>query len=261
MNFYNQPLDHLPIWAVFLLTVIILFLAAEAGFRLGKLIQKRWPDKSEAGVGAMVGAALALLGFLLAFVVSIDIGNFNHRRQLVVAEANAIGTTFLRAGYLDEPYGLQSRVLLREYVDLRLKALDPAAMEFAISRSDQIHDKLWLMAEEVARGNSGPTIALYLASLNEVIDLHTERLTAELGFRVPPIIVLSLYIVAGMTMMLIGVYDSYREKHNTIALIIIVLIISVVFWVIVDMDRSNVGLLQIPQNALVDLQQKLNLVP
>ena len=258
---YNQPLDLLPIWSVYILTVVVLFLSAEIGFYLGKPIQKRWPDKSEAGVGVMVGAALALLGFLLAFVTGIAIGNFNQRRQLVVSEANAIGTTYLRAGYLADPYGVESRKLLREYVNLRIKALDPAATKSAIARSEQIHDELWLMAEEIAKENNASTISLYLSSLNEVIDLHTERISAELGFRVPPIMVLGLYVVAAMTMILIGVYDSYREKHNLIALIMMVLIVSVVFWVIIDMDRSNVGLFQIPQEALIDLQQRLILTP
>jgi hypothetical protein len=225
------------------------------------LVQKRWPDQSEASVGIMVGAALALLGFLLAFVTSIAMGNFNQRRQLVVLEANAIGTTYLRAGYLADPYRTESRELLREYVDLRLKALDRADTASAIARSEQIHDELWLLAEEVAKGDPGPTIALYLSSLNQVIDLHSERINAELGYRVPPIIVLGLYIVAVMTMILIGVYNSYREKHNLIALITVVLIVAVVFFVIIDLDRSNVGLLQIPQKALIDLQQKLILTP
>ena len=64
----NQPLDMLPIWSIYILTVLVLYLAAEAGFRLGKHIQKRWPDQSEPGVSIVVGAALALLGLLLAFV-------------------------------------------------------------------------------------------------------------------------------------------------------------------------------------------------
>lgn len=257
----SQPLDLLPIWSIYFLTVLIFFLAAEAGFRLGKPVQKRWPDQSEAGVGVLVGAALALLGLLLAFVTSIAIGNFTHRRLLVVSEANAIGTTYLRAGYLADPYGVESRELLREYVNLRIQALDPAATALAIARSEQIHDELWLLAEDVARVNSGPTIALYLSALNQVIDLHTERISAELGFRVPPSMVLGLYSVAVLTMVLNGVHDSYREKHNLIALIVMVLIVSVVFLMIVDMDRSNVGLLQIPQKALIELHQKLNLMP
>jgi hypothetical protein len=257
----NQPLDLLPIWSIYILTVVLLFLAAEAGFRLGKRVQKRWPDKAETGVGTVVGAALALLGFLLAFVTSIAMTNFNERRHLVVLEANAIGTTYLRAGYLADPYKTESRKLLREYVDLRLKALEPGNLDAAIARSDKINDELWLLAEEVARGNSASTTSIYLSSLNEVIDLHSERLSAELGYRVPPSIVLGLYIVALLTMVLIGVYDSYREKHNLLALVMVVLIVSVAFLLIVDMDRSYVGLFQIPQKALIDLQQKLILSP
>ena len=251
-----QSIDMLPIWSVYFLTVVVLFLAAESGFRFGKVVQKRWPDKAEIGVGTMVGAALALLGFLLAFVTSIAMGNFNQRRQLVVLEANAIDTTFLRAGYLDESYGTASRELLREYISLRIKALDPTATELAIVRSEQLHNELWLMAEEIAKENPDPTIALYIESLNHVFDLHTERVNAELGFRVPPIIVSGLYVVAMLTMVLTGVYDSYREKHNLIALIMVVLIVSVVFFVIIDLDRSNVGLLQIPQQALINLLVK-----
>lgn len=257
----SQPLDILPIWSVYFLTVLVLILADEVGFRVGRPIQKRWPDKSEVGVGAMVGAALALLGFLLAFVTSIAIGNFNDRRHLVVIEANAIGTTYLRAGYLDEPYRAVSRQLLKEYVDLRIKALNRAETQSAIDRSEQIHDQLWLLAEDVAKSEPTPTVSLYLSALNEVIDLHTERISAELGFRVPPTIVLGLYLVAILTMTLIGIYDSYREKHNRAALIMLVLIVSVVFLVIIDLDRSNVGLLQIPQKALIELQQKLILTP
>jgi len=257
----NQPMDMFPIWSVYFFTVIVLFLAAETGFRFGKVVQKRWPDEAVIGVGTMVGAALALLGFLLAFVTSIAIGNFNQRRQLVVLEANAIDTSYLRAGYLDEPYRTDSRILLREYASLRIKALDPTAKELAIAMSEQLHDELWLMAEELAKENPDPTDALYIESLNNVFDLHTERVNAELGFRIPPIIVLGLYVVAILTMVLTGVYDSYREKHNLIALIMVVLIVSVVFFMIVDMDRSNVGLLQIPQKAMMDLLRRLNLLP
>ncbi len=258
----SQPLDMLPIWAVYLLTVILLLLAAEAGFRLSQVVQKRWPDKAETGVGILVGAALALLGFLLAFVTNIAVNNFNERRQLVVSEANAIATTYQRAGYLAEPFGAKSRELLREYVNLRLEALDPASTEAAITRSEQIHEELWLIAEEIAREYPLPTVSLYLSSLGELMDLHTERISAEIGASIPPIIILGLYAVAVMTTMLVGVHDGYREKHNLIALIMVVLIVSVVILVIIDLDRSNeVGLFQVPQKALIELQQKMHMVP
>jgi hypothetical protein len=209
----------------------------------------------------MVGAALALLGFLLAFVTSIAIGVFNDRRQLVISEANAIGTTYLRAGLLSEPVALESRQLLREYVEMRLAALDRSQLDRAISRSEEIHDELWIRAEAEGKANPVPTVALYIASLNEVIDLHSLRINAELGFRVPPTIVWGLYIVAVLTMALVGLHSCYSEKRNLISQVIMILILSVAFMLIIDLDRSQQGLLRIPQKALMDLQQTLNRGP
>ena len=256
----SQTLDILPLWAAYLVTALLLFLALEAGFRLGKFMQRRWPDKSESGVGVMVGASLALLGFLLAFVTSIAIGIFNDRRQLVIAEANAIGTTYLRAGYLSEPVSSESRQLLREYVDLRLLALEPGQLEQAITRSEDIHTELWSLAERAAIESPTPTTSLYVSSLNEVIDLHTERINAELGYRVPPTIFDGLYVVALFTMVLVGLHSSYSEKRNLVSQVIMVLMLSVAFLLIIDLDRSVEGLVRIPQKALLDLQEQLNRV-
>jgi hypothetical protein len=97
-----QPLDLLPLWAVYILTVIVLLVASEAGYYLGKVIQRYRPDRAEASVGALNGATLALLAFLMAFVTSTGVNTFSSRRQAVVAEANAIGTTYLRAGYAEK---------------------------------------------------------------------------------------------------------------------------------------------------------------
>ncbi len=259
--FEYRPIDSLPIWSVYLIAVIFLFLAAETGFRLGGFVQKRWPDQAEAGVGTVVGAALALLGFLLAFITGIALENFNHRRHLVVLEADVIGTTYLRAGFLPSPYKEDSRTLMREYVDIRLDALKPGSLSDAIARSEQTHDDLWHIAEIIAKENPSPTTALYFSSLNEMIDIHSQRLHAELGFRVPQPLILGLFLVGLLTMVLIGVHDGYRVKHNVLALIMVILIVSIVFLLIIELDRSNVGLLQVPQGALIELQQQLNIVP
>lgn len=253
-----QPLDLIPIYATFILTVLILLLSLEGGFRLGYAMRKRWPEKSESGVGTMVGAALALLGFLLAFTTSIATGIFNERRTLVIKEADAIGTTYLRAGLLSEPATTESRRLLREYVDMRLNALDKAQLDQAIARSEEIHDELWVLAEAEGKANPVPTVSLYITSLNELIDLHTLRLNAELGFRVPPTIIYGLYIVAMLTMALVGLHSSYAEKRNLISQVMMVMILSVTFMLVIDLDRSQQGLLRIPQKALIDLQSMLN---
>ena len=256
-----QPLDLLPVWGVYLLTVAVLMLSIEGGYRLGKVFQKRWPDHSESGVGVMVGASLAFLGFLLALIASIAVDIFNGRLELVIMESNAIGTAYLRAGYLEEPISTESRQLLREYVDMRLAALDRDQRDAAIARSEEIHQELWSMAEIVARNDPTDLTALYVASLNQVIDLHTERVKKELVIRVPPIFLLAIYLVAMFTMLLMGVHDSYSDKLNYLALFLMVLILSMVFLVIVDLDRSHQGLITIPQNALMDLQRQIQSSP
>jgi hypothetical protein len=254
-----QPLDYLPLWALYILVVMVLLLAAAAGYRLSKTVERRWPDRAEASVGALSGATLALLAFLLAFVTSIAVNNFADRRKAVVAEANAIGTTYLRAGYLPEPYATDSRQLLREYVDQRLEALDSAKIVQAIARSEEIHNELWARAETLAKESSSPTLALYIASLNEVIDLHTDRVNVALVFRLPWAIVLGIFLMAVLALGIVGLHAGYAERWNLTALVAFVLTLSMVFLLIVDLTRGQEGLLRVSNQALIDLQRQLNL--
>ena len=93
-----QPVDFLPLWAVYIVSVVALLLASEAGFHLSKIIQRYRPDRAESSVSALNGATLALLAFVMAFVTGIAVNNSSVRRQAVVADANAIGIAYLRAG-------------------------------------------------------------------------------------------------------------------------------------------------------------------
>lgn len=257
----TQPLDSLPIFGVYLLTVTVLLLAIEAGYRSGIVIQKHRPDQAAVGVGTMVGASLAFLGFLLAFIVGIAVNIFNERRAIVVDEANAIGTTYLRAEYLDEPFSTEARQLLSEYVDVRLAALDQNKLVASINRSEEIHQELWSQVVILAKADPTPTTALYISSLNEVIDIHSERFNISLEVRVPPAILLGLYVVSMLSMILIGLQDSYSTKRNIIAPIMMVLILSLVFVLITDLERSHQGLMQVSQQPLIVLQQQLQIKP
>lgn len=257
----NQPLDFIPMWALYLLTVLAMLATMEAGYRLNRALRRRSPDKTDVGLGGMVGASLALLAFLLAFVVGFGANINTERRHLVVDEANAIGTTFLRADYLEEPYRTEARDLLREYTDLRLAALDPAQIVAAVTRSEQIHNELWASAKKIAAESPTPPISLYLSALNEVIDLHVERVAVSVDIRISPAVLLGLYVVALFATFLVGVQSGDGEKRNYLAQVVLVLILSVVFLLIVDLDRAQEGLLQVNHQALFDLQRQLNASP
>ena len=255
----GQPLDSIPMWLLYPLTVLAMLATMEVGYRLTRARQRKSSDKTDAGVGAMSGASLALLAFLLAFVVSMGSGIATERRHLVMAEANAIGTTYLRAGYLEEPYRTESRDLLREYTALRLAAHEGEDLATVIARSEEIHNELWASAEMIAAESPLPTISLYISAVNEVIDLHAERVAVGIDIRIPPTILLGVYLVALFTTFLVGVQTGYGEKRNYLALVVLVLILAVVFLLIVDLDRAQDGLLREPQLPLYDLQRQLNI--
>src|SRR6476469_9440133 len=120
----TQLLDELPILLVFAGFAIATLACYEVGFRLGRWWQERTPGEQEGPTGMLVGSILALLAFLLAVTMGMASDRFDARRALVLDEANAIKTTYLRAGYLPEPASSQIRELLRRYVPLRITVTD-----------------------------------------------------------------------------------------------------------------------------------------
>src|SRR6266705_700159 len=129
-------MDALPLWGLFGATVVVVLLSIEGGYRLGRYRRRRSEDEKEAPVGAIVGATLALLGFVLAFTFGLAASRFDARRQIVVEEANAIGTTYLRAGLLPDGRGVKIRKMLTEYVDARLEVVESGDVEKVLRRSD-----------------------------------------------------------------------------------------------------------------------------
>src|SRR5215813_8950626 len=144
----NGPIDALPLWGLFAVILIVVLLSVECGYRLGKYRRGRHEQEKEAPVGTMVGATLGLLAFVLAFTFGLAAARFDTRRQVLLDEANAIGTTYLRAGMLPER-GEQIRTLLRDYVAARLQAIQPGKLAEGILRSENIHQQVWTEAETV----------------------------------------------------------------------------------------------------------------
>jgi hypothetical protein len=252
-------LDNLPIWLVYLGTLAVVLVAAEIGFRIGIWLQRR--DPSSAGTpmtGAVVGGMLGLVAFLMAFSIGIVIGQHNGRKAMVVTEANAVGTAYLRAGFLDEPDLTTSRNLLREYVEVRLAAAsDPAQFESAITRSEEIHGELWSIVEDNFRqGKESDVMALFVESINEVIDVHSLRLAA-VNLRLPRLLGVVLFAATVLSFLLVGVANSADGKRDFAAILLFGLAFVAVLMIIVDLDRPQEGLLTVSQTALTDLLDKM----
>jgi hypothetical protein len=250
------PTDQLPLWAVFLITTLLLFTAAEIGFNVG-IWRKRQSKKEEKGqAGTIMGAALGMLAFILAFTFGMAGSIHNNKKEIVLEEANAIGTAYLRAQILPEPSSSKIKGLLNEYVDVRIKAAKSFDyVKQAITRSEELHHELWTLAVSLAKDNPGSIfVGLFVDSLNKVIDLHSKRVTAGLRNRIPRSIIWTLYFVAVLTMMLMGYQAGLTGVRTLVPRIALILAFACLMLLIIELDRPMKTMIKVSQQAMIDLQ-------
>ncbi|MEZ5942866.1 MAG: hypothetical protein R3C18_15850 [Planctomycetaceae bacterium] len=258
MQFY-QSLDMVPIIGVFVAVSLVTVLMLEGGYRLGTWWQARTVEEKEGPTAMIVGSLLAIMGFLLAITMGMSLERFDKRRELVLAEANAIGTTYLRAGFFPEPTSNEIRGLLREYASLRVVDVrDPERISVRIQQSNEIHAKLWSITEEQARTSpQSEVLALFVISLNEMIDLHGTRVTAGIDARVPTTVVILLILGSMVAMSMVGYSTGLQQRRTPIPAVFLILVLSSVITLVVDLDRSHGGFLKVSQQALIDVQKQI----
>ena len=255
---YSTVLDELPIAGLFLVVVGFVLAAIEGGYRLGSYRHRQANREKDAPVGAMVGATLGLLAFMLAFTFGMAASRFDIRKQLVLDEANAIGTTYLRTAMLPERRD-EIRALLRSYVDTRLEAVQSGEVAAAILRSEEIQGQLWSAAAAVGQQHPDSiVVGLWVESLNEVIDLHAKRVTAGLRNRIPGAIWLALLTIAALSLAAMGYHAGLVGTTRSLAIIVVSVTFFAVIALIADLDRPQEGTLTVSQQALIDLQQTMN---
>ena len=257
----QQPLDQIP----FLLFVVLLFAfclgAYEIGFRIGKRRQEGGETESEGPTGMIVGSILALMAFLLAIAMGMAGDRFDTRRGLVQQEANAIQTAYLRAGYLPDPASSQMHDLLTEYLPLRIATSDREELEANISRSVEVQQEMWVIAEDMAREQPSDVTALFVESVNDLIETHSQRITAGLYARVPPTILWLLIGGVVLSLGLVGYSAGLTGKHALVIAVILIVTLGTVIALVIDVDRPADGFIETSQQPLINLQQSIGDFP
>ena len=250
-------MDSLPLWAVYLITAALVLLSTEAGWRLGNFSRHRPRHEQDAPTGAVIGSMLGLLAFLLAFTFGMAASRYDSRKQLVLQEANAIGTAYLRAEMLPEPQRSEIRNLLREYAAPRVQGGTWLVTPEALAESSALHDRLWAAAVAATAQNPGSIVGgLFVQSLNEVIDLDETRVTANRN-RIPDSIWMALYVVTILTMVALGYQFGLTGERSWAVIILLVLVFTAVMFLIADLDRPQQGIVQVSQQAMIDLVNKI----
>lgn len=255
----RELMDSMPLWVVLILTIIAVLLAIELGYRTGLWRRTRIEFDSEALLSSMTGAHLALLAFILAFSFSMAAGHHSTRKQMILEEANAIGTAYLRASLVAPEQGDKIRLLLRDYTTLRAGIRDRSEAVRMIAESEALQDAMWLEIEVLAHKRGDDEMdALLAAAINSVIDVHERRVAAGLRNRVPPTLWVTLYSLLTLSMIGIGYFSGMKGARNPIASTGLALSFSLVLSMIADLDRPSSGLMMADRSAITDLQKRIN---
>lgn len=231
---------------IFPASLVLILGAGEVGHWLGERAARRGAP----GVATLEAAILGLLALLIGFTFSMALSRFEARRDGVVAEATAIGTTALRARLLPAPHNSETVKLLRNYVQLRL---DPARpFSDTIAPSNVIQEALWQQAKAVAANDNAmvPT-GLFLQALNEMIDNQEKRLAA-LNDRLPLIIVIALYGVSIVGIGFAGYGSGIESKRTRVPVYLMGVLVAAMVLLIQDIDRAGAGFITVSQQPMAN---------
>lgn len=239
---------------LFLISVVLLWL----GMWLGTIIRiwrSQVIDEESKIVTVLEGSLLTLFGLLMGFTFSMAVTRYDLRKGLVVKEANAIGTTWLRTATLVEPTRTQEQTLLRQYVPARQEFItsgnDRKAEGDSLKRAEDLEARLWAVASSYATDHRDPVTGLYLSTLNDAIDAEEERTAADEN-RIPTEAWWMLLIVGFVATVLVGM-DVKSSSWVLRAMLPFVLAATLAMTM--DLDSPRYGLIRIDQRSIDRLAQ------
>lgn len=251
--------------SVLIATVLLvsMLLAITVGHRVGMSKRGSANASTLAHVNAIQASLLGLLALLLGFTFSLALQRFDSRSESVVREANAISTAYLRAQLLPVPVRAEAKRLLQSYVGLRARAgsisLDSGSERQAyLTKANAVVAAIWRCAQRAAEEDKSPvTSGLFIQSINEAIDSLGRR-DAELSRHVPEVIWFLLYgtfVVAGGV---IGYSTGFAGHRPSVVTYMLVVLIVVLAFIIIDLDRPRRGLIQVDQSSLTRLKTAID---
>jgi len=232
-------------WLLFLVVALVLFASSLAGFRLATVSRINEDTHHHEQINSLREGLFVLLGLLLGFTVAMALPRFDERRQLVIDEANAIGTTMLRAEMLPEPERSKSLELLRQYAVVR-ENFATTGPEQSLQPTKALQTQLWQQVVGVTQKSQTAVIATYILTLNETIDVSEKRLSAFEN-RVPKSVWMIIVVVAIFQ----GFAGGFSLKRKLwFSLMAAPLVIAVVMALIADLDSPHTGMIHVEQNGM-----------
>jgi hypothetical protein len=234
-------------WAMALILAAAMLVAWRLGWRSGRTLQARGEDPS---LGKLDDASIALLGLLLAFSFSMALGKHDRRREMVVADSNAIGDFYTCASLLPDPVRSELQKVIREYTEHRLELVRRHALleEKFDQELRRMHEMQGRMTDLVARAvNQGTPVAVPLANtLNGLTSNHAARLAA-IEDRLPLTIVATLFFASIVAAALVGRNQGSSPHPRLTGTLTFVILVTLVIYVTLDLNQPYRGLIEVSQ--------------
>lgn len=250
-------------WELGLLIFALIGGVSALGVAAGRYL-RRHSETYREPIGALQAALLGVVGLILAFGLTLAVGRYQDRRADVVADANTIGTAYLRAQTIAEPQRSLSLALLRAYNDLAIRVTyeipGSASIRATTAQQGQLQRRLWRLAGESMNArprDSAPR--LYVDSLNAMIDQQTVRLSG-LNNRVPNAVLWLELFAASSALGLLAVYLSVLGR-GLVPVVGAAILVSALVLVTFDLDRPTRGLITVPPTPLLAEKATMSLPP
>jgi hypothetical protein len=253
-------LKEVPSWAAYAVMTAIVLISIYSGFLFARFRKGLNEKDEESAINTIVGATMALLAFILAFTFSVTASRFDTRRELMLNEVTAIETTFLRTSLIPEPHCSAVRALLRDYVDFRVEGMkSPEKVAQLLEQSQRLQREIWQHAAALAEADlkNPDIVSLFIDSVNEVFELHTQRVTVALINRLPLMMWRTLCLLTILSMFQVGYLFGMTGKANWPLILVFALAFSSVIMIIADLDAST-GMIKVNPKPMIDLQQRIN---
>lgn len=256
-GFVQNPTWLAAVLAAFLFVGMLLSLEA------GRWLGARAIARGSEGIGVVDGAIFSLFGLLVAFTFSGAATRFDHRRDLVVEETNAIGTAWLRLELLPAEEQPALREAFRRYLDSRLEVYrlvpDLAAVEKELANGAKIQEEIWSAAVEGCRkGGQSHCSVLLLPALNEMIDITTTRTMAARMH--PPAVIFEMLSMLALASALLAGHGMAGQGRNYVHMFAFSGIVALTTYVILDIEYPRLGSIRVDSfdAALVDLRRSMD---
>lgn len=218
------------------------------GRRVGMRRAAEDPEKHQSGLGAVEGAVFGLFGLLLAFTFAGATGRFEHRKQLILDEANAISAASDRLDLLSPAVRTECRARLRAYLDQHVKVFgevpDPAAFEADYAELERIGHEVWAIVTKACQGEAAGYSTVLLTPLGEVFDIATTR-KATLDAHPPFVIYVLLFVLALVCAFLAGFATAPARRQAWSHVLILAVAIAGTIYVILDLEFPRLGLIRV----------------